>query len=158
MEYISAEEFLKQDKEIQCVFMEWWIPSYGDLFSWIQPRFDMVNIKMKNQKTMQVIDDDVMSSIDNHRWYETIPSTTLNSLTDYVIPLLTEGQLRKFIEDKTETKILSIKLNEFEVNGEILKRYCIHLDSFRIFMNQSEDLLQTYWKVALQIAKENKSC
>ena len=33
MEYISAEEFLKQPEEVQAVFLNWWEPSVGDLFN-----------------------------------------------------------------------------------------------------------------------------
>ncbi len=32
MNYISAENFLKQPKEIQEVFLNWWQPEFGDLF------------------------------------------------------------------------------------------------------------------------------
>ncbi len=31
MEYISAEEFLKQDKNVQDVFLYWWEPKEFDL-------------------------------------------------------------------------------------------------------------------------------
>lgn len=33
MNYISAEEFLKQSKAVQDVFMNWWQPEFGDLLS-----------------------------------------------------------------------------------------------------------------------------
>ena len=32
MKFISAEEFLKQDKEIQRVFDEWWQPEKCDIY------------------------------------------------------------------------------------------------------------------------------
>ena len=35
MEFISAEEFLKQDEEVQKVFLDWWEPSEGDIYSYI---------------------------------------------------------------------------------------------------------------------------
>ncbi|MBY6948409.1 hypothetical protein [Clostridium botulinum] len=75
-------------------------------------------------------------------------------LKNGLIPLLTEGQLRRFIENKTESKILRIFLNEFEVGTKTFKRYCIHLTNARIFMNQSDSLFQSYWKVACQIANK----
>lgn len=154
MEYVSAEEFLKQDKEVQCIFMEWWIPRIGDLFSWIQPRIDLINTEMKNQTTLQVIDYDVMSSIENNMWSETYTGH-VNSLTDYVIPLLTEGQLRKFIEDMSN-------FNNFKFHIEVKKifwsnKYNVKVrngDLYREFKEVDSDLLQTYWKVALEIAKE----
>lgn len=74
---------------------------------------------------------------------------------DYFCRCLCEKQLRQFIEDKTGCKISKVFLNKFEVGEENLERYCIHLTNFRTFMNQSNDLLQAYWKVVVQIAKEN---
>ena len=34
MEFISSEDFLKQDEKVQVVFLNWWKPSSGDLFQY----------------------------------------------------------------------------------------------------------------------------
>lgn len=77
MKYISAEEFLQQPKEIQKVFLDWWQPEEFDIY---------VNKELEKHRVTQVdLEDDVCN------YY---------LKTEY-IPLLTEGQLREFIEDKT---------------------------------------------------------
>lgn len=40
MKYISKEEFLKQPKEVQEVFIGWWKPSFGDLWYCQERRFE----------------------------------------------------------------------------------------------------------------------
>ena len=75
--YISAEEFLKQPKEIQKVFLDWWQPEEFDIY---------VNKELEKHRVTQVdLEDDVCN------YYLSVES----------VPLLTEGQLREFIEDKT---------------------------------------------------------
>lgn len=103
MEFITAEQFLKQDKKVQEVFIDWWKPSMGDLYAWCY-------------------------SGDR-------------------IPLLTEGQLRKFIESKTGAKY--IELEHYLKTG-----YDIYTENM-LFEDLGNDLLQAYWKVAVQIAKKS---
>ncbi|MBS5983875.1 MAG: hypothetical protein KIC67_14825 [Clostridium butyricum] len=133
MEFISVEEFLKQDENVQKVFLDWWTPSVGDICAYKMGR-----------------------NIDDYYLWQMTCITCEYDIKGimYDIPLLSEGQLRKFIEDKTGSKILKVFLNEFEIETKILKRYCIHLTNFRIFMNESDDVLQAYWKVAIQIAEQ----
>jgi hypothetical protein len=128
MEYISAEEFLKQPKEIQKVFLDWWKPSVGDLISF------KVCIDLNNPEDKEVV-------------YALKEKTEKpNKLKD--IPLFTEGQLRKFIEDKTERRINEITY--YEGTG-----YDIALEYFDgLYGDLGTDLLQAYWKVALVVAKE----
>ena len=127
MEYISAEEFLKQPKEVQEVFWTWWRPSKGDInYSPVRNGIEVVEIE----------------------------NNSVQRRNNGYIPLLTEGQLRKFIEDKTECKIetvwcecgwsYNIDLVKNYDSGELVKRY----------YNLGEDLLQAYWTVACEIAKE----
>lgn len=47
MEYISAEEFLKQPKEVQKVFIDWWKPSQGDLYSDLYNNILVINIQLE---------------------------------------------------------------------------------------------------------------
>ena len=67
MEYISAEEFLKQPKEVQEVFWTWWRPSKGDInYSPVRNGIEVVEIE----------------------------NNSVQRRNNGYIPLLTEGQLR----------------------------------------------------------------
>ena len=65
---------------------------------------------------------------------------------------MTEGQIRKFIEDKT----LGIDVMQFKGNKITIYIYDNnkHL-CFREYKNLNENLLQAYWEVACKIAKES---
>lgn len=63
-------------------------------------------------------------------------------------PAITEGQLREFIEDKLKGKVQNIWSDN---------SYCISVDikGQQWWRKTNEtDLLQAYWKVACEIAKE----
>ena len=134
MEYISAEEFLKQPKEVQEVFLKWWQPSEGDLFI-----FDVNKLDFK-ECVLFVMDDYIRG---------------INALynPNECIPMLAEGQLRKFIEDKTN-RLVEPYLNVYkQYNFMLVNR---KNEEFVLYESRKEDLLQAYWKVAVQIAsKEN---
>ena len=150
MKYISAEEFLKQPKEIQKVFLDWWQPEEFDIY---------VNKKLEKHRVIQVdLEDDVCN------YY---------LKTEY-IPLLTEGQLREFIEDKTselakaqcKMKIEYKTKDEIEENKRGLnliplqsqEGYFIQITSTEFrggimkFHDLGTDLLKAYWQVACKIA------
>ena len=80
MEFILAEDFLKQDEKVQVVFLNWWKPSSGDLFQY--------------RKLFNVVD--YCSGTTIQPFYNSYAVFKKDC-----IPLFTEGQLRKFIEDKT---------------------------------------------------------
>lgn len=133
MEYISAEEFRKQPVEVQNLFIDWWKPSIGGLFNY------------KEDDEHDCIEVECIQSKNRLR---TIALTG-------VIPLLTEGQLRKFIEDKTEGKV------EFYPDVYYGERYYTIMirDSGcggddPEFEVDADDVLQAYWKVAIQIAEQ----
>ena len=92
MEYISAEEFLKQTKEVQEIFIDWWEPEIGDLFIWIKSddeyEHDLRKLECCNSFNIVKMTKDFNGINEGDR-----------------IPLLTEGQLRQFIEDKDGEKI-----------------------------------------------------
>ena len=150
MKYISAEEFLKQPKEIQKVFLDWWQPEEFDIY---------VNKELEKHRVTQVdLEDDVCN------YY---------LKTEY-IPLLTEGQLREFIEDKTSElakaqcrmKIEYKTKDEIEENKRGLnliplqsqEGYFIQITSTEFrggimkFHDLGTDLLKAYWQVACKIA------
>lgn len=138
MEYISAEEFLKQPKEVQEVFIDWW--SKNKTIS------DIATIKI-NKERWGV---HVLSDID----------LVVFEIGKDLIPLLTEGQLRKFIEDKVgymDITLNDIADNSGNKNYEIECYPYILFEGFgdsKVFNIWADNLLQAYWKVAVQIAKE----
>ncbi|WP_346962011.1 hypothetical protein, partial [Clostridium sp.] len=143
MEFISSEEFQNQPKEVQKVFMEWWKPSIGDLF---------------------IIEKTTSFNGDRHDFVECfltgfeITDLTEREMKKIKCPLFTESQLIKFIEDKTDCIISELSLNK---NGYtlIIGYKTEYIDgeprTKKIFRNLKSDLLQAYWKVALEVAKES---
>lgn len=121
MEFISAEEFLKQNEEIQKVLFEWWendCSSY-DLITFVNDKYPRFYCDLEYGEN-----------------YEGL------------IPLLTEGQIRRFIEDKTGYKV--VLLNNLALPIEI---WLINKDGNRRIFTDKHDVLQAYWKVAIEIAK-----
>lgn len=76
----------------------------------------------------------------------------IKDVSEFLCVLLTEGQIRKFIEDKT----LGIDVMQFKGNKITIYIYDNnkHL-CFREYKNLNENLLQAYWEVACKIAKES---
>lgn len=136
MEFIAVEQFQEQPKEVQKVFLDWWKCDFGDLYYF--------------NKNVGLINGDLECS--------------LNGDFDYfvrigAIPLLTEWQLRKFIEDKTDgiVKLVQWHIHDSQVSKrgyaiDILRKNEYHVTYH--YKDLGEDLLQAYWKVACQIAKE----
>ena len=131
MEYIKTEEFLKQPVEVQKVLLEWWKPSIGDLYSFINVLGDRMN--------------DSIFKTGKAQWVEKYKGL------DY-IPLLSEGQLRQFIEDNLKEKVEL----EWSNDGYIVNIVSTINDEkvLREFFTSQNEPIQAYWKVALQIAKE----
>ena len=149
MKYIKAEEFLQQPKEIQKVFLDWWQPEEFDIY---------VNKELEKHRVTQTdLEDDVCN------YY---------LKTEY-IPLLTEGQLREFIENKTsELAKAQCKMKiEYKTKDEIEESksnsnlslqsqegYFIQITSTEFmggimeFHDLGTDLLKAYWQVACKIA------
>lgn len=130
MEFISANEFLKQDEKVRQMFLDWWKPSVGDLFSWIKNNYEYEN----DLRKLECCNSDNIVKM-------TKSFKGINERDR--IPLLTEGQLRKFIEDNTYCKL------NIGTIGNIIKIYEKELD-----IPFQTDLLQAYWKVAIQIAEQ----
>jgi hypothetical protein len=133
MEYISAEEFLKQDKEVQKVFLDWWKPSIGDLFYSLDRRYDF-----KIERIEAIFDDSTLFDTQENK--------------GYYKPLFTEGQLRKFIEDHG-FRILEVSRGSYTDNWYIK---ISNNNEFDIRNSKgNENLLLVYWEVALEIVKES---
>lgn len=132
MEYISVEEFLKQPKEVQEVFLNWWNPSEGDLF--------IFDANKPNLKECVLYSSGKLINGINDTYDK-----------DKCIPMFSEGQTRKFVEDKTDSKLetlylqtgYSIRLSKNNPEGKNIT-----------YSKLGENLLQAYFKVAIEIAKE----
>lgn len=128
MQFITAKEFLNQSPEVQCAFMNWWEPEIGDLFTF---RYDL----LKEMSSINVIENkkriDILSPVN-------------------IVPLLTEGQLRKFIEDKT---ICWLSTSYGTRGGKVIIDITIcggEEDTYTIY---TDNMLEALWKVALSITK-----
>ncbi|WP_321994394.1 hypothetical protein [Clostridium butyricum] len=142
MEFISANEFLKQDEKVRQMFLDWWKPSVGDLFSWIKNNYEYEN----DLRKLECCNSD--NIVEMTKSFKGINEGDR-------IPLLTEGQLRKFIEDKTEGKV---EFYPDAYHGE--RYYTIMIRDSGCggddpeFEVDADDVLQAYWKVAIQIAEQ----
>lgn len=161
MKYISAEEFLKQPREVQEVFL------------------DNINLEQGNLYK-DTADLTVIESLDyiNTNDEGTIYYSVKGNMSDYstIVPLLTEGQLREFIEDKTselakvqcKVKIeykTKDEIEESQYNSNLIslqsqEGYFIQITSTEFmggimkFSDLGTDLLKAYWQVACKIAYE----
>lgn len=132
MEYIKPEEFLKQPQKIQDTLLDWWQPNVGDLI--YNFKFNAINFLNGDFKNISKIHKEL--------------------LLKFSIPLLTEGQLRNFIEDKVGGNIsceLSLEgyyvaITDFDTEGMYFEK--------KHWLTESYDLLQAYWKVVCKIVKE----
>lgn len=131
MEFITVEQFKEQPVGVQKVFLDWWETNLSEV--------DLIGYIGKSEA-----------------YKECFPSLGRNvavkcfEMGIEIIPLLTEGQLRKFIEDKTGHKVdccfygEKYDINTCEDDGLYIKKY----------EDIDDDLLQAYWKVACMVAKE----
>ncbi|WP_373205951.1 hypothetical protein [Clostridium tertium] len=132
MEFITVEQFKEQPKEVQEVFLDWWKCEPFNIYAWC---WNLKDNKWSIESCCNQIQADTINK-----------GKTIGD----IIPLFTEGQLRKFIEDKTGGKV------DASFNGETYTVYSN--EDFGLIIKMYEDidndLLQAYWKVACMIAKE----
>lgn len=136
MEFITVEQFREQSIEVQKVFLDYWRANLRDI--------DLVGYIGKSKA-----------------YEECFPSLVRNinikcfEIGIEIIPLFTEGQIRKFIEDK-----LGVFLNiEIRNVGFIFWNFRISEEGRRKLVEYNivqEDfnLLQAYWKIACMIAND----
>lgn len=137
MEYIKVEQFLSQTKDVQDKFLNWWEPSIGDLYTY---------------------------AIENEQDYSELSCVTSINVAKQTkrnkgerIPLFTEGQLRKFIEEKTGGIVKVIQWH-IEDSGLYKKGYSIDIlsrDKYSVnysYGNLGKDLLKAYWHIACSLA------
>ena len=141
MEFITVEQFKEQPKEVQKVFLDWWKPRVGDIFIFNTDEYDNSDSNIG-----------VLGSIKQI-------NITRRSKGKYRIPLFTEGQLRKFIEDKIGGR-LDVECSDILDNYQVYDITVFGVNglgfegiSFERYVN-ADDLLEAYWKVACMIAEE----
>ena len=134
MEFISAEQFLKEDKEVQEVFNNSIKLYIGDRIYHKLSKKYYIYLGEYNEAFWNVFDlEDKCTSV---------------ICKDCFYRCFTEGKLRKFIEDKTGIK--HIELVYYSKTG-----YDIYIENM-LFEDLGNDLLQAYWKVAVKVAKQIK--
>ena len=141
MEFITVEQFKEQPKEVQEVFLDWYNFDKYDLFY----------LKWEGAEKKWGATEEIVSGATLNRHLKHLKRANSNIIN--TIPLFTEGQLRKFIEDKTGYKNIDITISPLE------KGYYIELSDEEYHIQKSyhllgEDLFQAYWKVACMIAEE----
>lgn len=149
MEFITVEQFKEQPVGVQKVFLDWWETNLSEV--------DLIGYIGKSEA-----------------YKECFPSLGRNvavkcfEMGIEIIPLLTEGQLRKFIEDKLEQI-------HYENDGRKIELDITHNNGFTRILEgvygsakgvkrvewiiedgwgKRYDLLKAYWKVACSVAKE----
>lgn len=147
MEFISVEKFLKQPKEVQEVFRDW-CENNLEVNDYVVPI---------NPETNEVVDsicrinqclDTRQHKVNVGRVFYLETCLLYDTVFEFV-PLFTEGQIRKFIEDKIGR---NIECNYYDC----LWKYQITFNEhYRIIRTDEDNLLQAYWKVACEIAKES---
>ena len=136
MEFITVEQFKVQPKEVQEVFLDWWKANISE--------FDLIGYIGRSEA-----------------YKECFPSLVRNVAMNCfeigieIIPLFTEGQLRKFIEDKFRCKNIELIANVDTCQYEIyLYRKISSLSYQRHIDGLGDNILQAYWKVSCMIAME----
>lgn len=143
MEFIAAKQFLKQSKEIQDVFIKWWKPSFGDVFA-TKKVYDEIDV------IIDVFADKIWG----------MNQTFKGNIYDFVdselepIPLFTEGQLRQFIEDMTKTKVQLYYNGDEGYSIEVGYKDSLKEEIYDYYDNLGHNALQAYWRVAIQICKD----
>lgn len=134
MEFITVEQFKEQPLKVQKTFLDWWKCDYGDLYYYNEDPLEY--------KDFEIINNDLECEVyGDFDYFKSVG----------VIPIFTEGQLRKFIEDKLEMKI-QCEIHPLTLDYIILVK---NNSGNKVWMHTGkEDLLQAYWKVACMIVKE----
>lgn len=137
MEFIEPEEFLKQDKEVQRVLNDSIKLCIGDRIYHKLSKKCYIYLGEYNEAFWNVFDfEDKCTSV---------------VCKDCFYRCLYEGHLRQFIEDKTNMNINLDYICPECGYGIVLT--CYGRNS-KPFIDLGNNILQAYWKVACEIAKE----
>ncbi|WP_195954773.1 hypothetical protein [Clostridium tertium] len=133
MEFITVEQFKEQPVEVQKVFLDWWKCEPFNIYAWC---WNLKDNKWSIESCCNQIQADTINK-----------GKTIGD----IIPLFTEGQLRKFIEDKTNGKVESYYAWDYYTIA-IRNTGCGGDDPQ--CDTEETNLLQAYWKLACMVAKE----
>lgn len=129
MEFIKTEWFKEQPVYVQKVFIDWWKPQEFDIYAY-----------KEDLKPRRVTETDIEDVYNNELY---------NVKSRFAVPLFTEGQLRRFIEEKT----LGINAIQFKGNKITISIYDNSKPlCFKEYKILGSNLLQAYWEVACKIA------
>lgn len=139
MEFTKLEQFKSLDENIQKVLLNWWKPKRYDLY-------------IDSNDMSQVECLDYINDNDEGIIYYSMRDNM--SIIEDMIPLLTEGQLRRFIEDKSKCKNIEIS-GDIETGQYYADFYeeiysGIEIDTIK---NLGIDKFKAYWTLALIFAK-----
>ena len=138
MEFITGEQFLKEDKEVQEVVDNSIKLCIGDrIYHKLSEKY-YIYLGEYNEVFWNVFD------LEN--------KCTRVVCKDYFCRCLREGELREFIEDITGYRMLS-DYNDHE--GYSVWLYCKEGELKNKYRRLGKDLLQAYWEVATKVAKES---
>lgn len=140
MEFIKLEQFKALDETIQQVLLNWWKPKRYDLY-----------IDSNDLSQVECLDyiNDSDEGIMHHSMRDNM------SEKEDMIPLFTEGQLRQFIEDKRKCKNVELLSNiEYGEYYAMLYKDIYSGCTEYEYYNLGNDKFYAYWKVALEIVKE----
>ncbi len=124
MDFITKKEFINQPKENQEILFDYWKSnlSIGDL---------LLNT---NDELVVITNEEDIKLIKEEKWAH-----------EYITPLFTENQLRKFIEEQAEGYV---EIRTFE-EGRVL--YIVS-ELMGECEKQFENLLEAYWQLAITTA------
>lgn len=147
MNYIDAEEFLRQSEKVQGELLEWWEPQMLDLY--FTDFGDDKKSYLSGIFTSCIQDNDTLSGVKRDKRDK---------------PLLQMHQLIKFLEDKIGGKVdlayycdksfkkTIVNYND-EFNGYTIQVIDKGLRILKEFNGLGYDLLQALWKAVIEIAE-----
>ncbi len=141
MQYISTEEFLKQDEKIRKDFIDWWQPEFGDLF-----------LEDYRNEDSEI---NVVGCVPINKKHFEDYNGKIHYKTDLTIPLLTESQLRNFIEENLDGCNIYF---ESYTNGDtkliVEYEYNKGIEDCDVaeYETECDDMLEGYWEIACMIA------
>ena len=152
--FIEAEEFLKQPVEVQQGFMDWWKPKIGDLFELHVVEYNDYGEGSEEQTVLRKDEYNIIRSINENMLKESKEDMIdmikdVNDADRFTL-CLNMSQLIDYIEDKTNSYVSispTIKLDGYDIT-----LINIEEETYTIKCN---NILQSLWKVACKIAKEN---
>lgn len=150
MKHITAEEFLKQDENVQEMLRKWceYNLQVHDLVVPIDHETrEVIDSVCMITQCMDTSEDEI--NIGRVFYLETC---LLYDTIYEIVPLLNLQQLIDFIEDKTETKVQIIYNNSYTIDVGYSDDFKI--ESWDAYEDVGQDLLEAMWKVACKVVQE----